>query len=493
MPDAPVGPSLRGLVFWVALAAFSAGLGWWGFGRLPKRVVAPVPASHWLTPYVRGDQSIDVEAALRDQRSRTGAPDRNLVRLLVDVLGPTAVSPDPSADLLAALGASPGASGHARLELPDMQPMTPGELQRIAKEAIAGRVLSAHNPTIFDALTAAAKKPWREEDLPTVAGWLDRQRPVLDSVVAWRPTHCSMPWVPGQNPSNAACLRLLPVRTLGQACAAEAFRAIARSDAAAAVSYAAALRRMGALIAGSDNFINTMIGSALLNYSYDVMASVLALPSLADADLLPWQDVDATQPWAPDLARGIDQGERLMIIEAVQGELRAKASAAEPTLVLNRINAVYDRLVAVARISSWRDQKSAWGRLDSTDLDLKTDRSYSGTVGLAKMVLIGPFVRRELGTNTTVNMALAVCVPNLLESSYTIRRISARLALIRAALTLRRNRDAGDLPADPFGDGPVKQCSVGPGWRIWSVGRDGIDQLGATKSDDMTLDLPAVP
>jgi hypothetical protein len=185
----------------------------------------------------------------------------------------------------------------------------------------------------------------------------------------------------------------------------------------------------------------------------------------------------------------LDKRERLMILDAIQGLLRLKDNAGEPTVALNRINVIYDHIVAVAKISSWSEQKTTWNHLTSTELALKLGSTYKGIEGFSKMIYGGPFARRELGTNVLVEMALGVCVPNFLESSYTVRRVATRLALVRAAMTLRNNPDSGDLPIDPFWDGSVQHSRVGPGWRIWSVGRDGVDQHGATKSDDVVLTL----
>ena len=477
----------------IILAILVAILGWWCCGRLPARVVQPVVPGHWLAHYVRGDGTIDTAAALRDQRGVPGSPDANLAALLVEVAGPTALSPDPSPDLIKALGMTPEWLDEVHLELPEDIHLGPGEVAPFIPSSKTGRVHASSPPTFEDALTAAGKKPWRDSDLPTVAAWLDRQQSILHAMMAWKPTCCCIPLMPGQDARNANCLRLLPIHYLGLACAAEAFRSLALGDTASAVRYAAILHGLGSLAANSDSLINTVIGSSMMRHACDVMDAVMVLPSVSDSDLAPWLEVDGRLPWNPDVGHCLDCGERLLFVDALQQDAIQSPIAKEPTVILRRFNDFYDRLAAVARIPAWRDQKIEWGKLSATELDTISFRSYDGRWAMVKLICAGPFARREIGTEVTVKMALAIGAPALLTCAESMRLATARLALIRTAIALHHNPDANDWPADPFGNGPLCHRKNESNWSLWSVGRDGIDDQGVAGSDDVVLNLPATP
>jgi hypothetical protein len=480
----------------------AGGLAWWGFGHLPMRAVLLVPAGHWLFPYLRSDGSIDTMTAFRNQAGAIGPPYENLAALLVEMLGPTALSPDPSAELIAALGKASTLPNGPLLELPPTgKPLTHEEIQQIIEQAtkdiVAGSEPVQSPPSFWNDLGTAAKKPWTSDELPPIASWLDRQQPVLDLVAAWRPTRCSIPRTHDQAASKPVTLRMWPVLILGRACAAEAFRALARNDVKSTVRYAAALQRMGALASRADDLQDVILGATLMDLADDVMMAVLPLPVVTDADLAPWNEATASSAWAPDLARVIDQGQRLKIIEVIQDGLRKNPGPAEPTLVIRRINDYYDQLVAIARIKSWTEQRQALIGLADTNPPVLLERlgaDYRGTWGMFKLVCGGPFLRREIGTATTVLIAASIGFPNIDAISGMLRRAGTRLSLVNAAILLRGDLATIAMPVDLFGEGPVHHSRVGSSLRIWSVGRDGVDnggiRGGVHGGDDIVLIMP---
>lgn len=456
---------------------------WWCIGSLPKRAVPPVPSGHWLAAYVRNDQTIDLVAAQRDQRGEAGDPQENLAALLVGFLGPSAISPAPTPALLAALGATGAAQ--AGLELPDDPPFRPGDLERIIADALAGRPVPPRPATFADELKVTATKPWHDQDHPTVAAWLDRQQGVLAAVLACRPTRCRIPWMPGQMPGIAPVLCFLPINTLGRACAAEAFRAMARGDSTSAVRYAAALRRMGAAAAGQGSLVDAFIGAALVSQACEVMATICDQPDMGEDALRPWREADAAVPWAPDLAGIIDANERVLCLHAVD-VIFSDTNLGEETLVRRRITDVFDRAVAIAALADWGAQRRSFTQFVATDLSCVTENDS----GLVRLMASGPLVRRRITTAAVGDMALGTTFPSIVETSATLRRTTARLLLIRAALALREDPPSVTLPDDPFGQGPLHLQWDAHGLRLWSVGRDGIDQQGT--ADDLVLHVSGI-
>ncbi len=464
-------------------------LGWWCIGRLPARVSPPLPVGHWLSSHQRPDRTLDIAAAWRDVRGESGPSEEILAAILVREVGADALTPDPPPDLLAALGV-PAAPPRERILPLDGLTLEPQEAAYAGK--VAGRNgQSTSRPGFQDAVKLSGQQPWRASDLPSVAAWLDAQQPLLASALTWQPKRLRIPWTHSQDSSfEPVGLRLSTLRPLGQACASAACRALGQGDLPAAVRYAAALYRMGAMAAGADGYDTVVIGFELLGKACDVMDAVLQCPDLSDRELAPWMDAEATPAWGPDPGRAFDRGGRLRLLAPIQDGFQRRLLTGEPSVVISRVNEAFDRVSAIARLPSWSDEQREWATFTKAELSTNQSiRPYSKRLGMLKLMIAGPYLRRNVRMLAMTQIFLAE-MPDLIGIASVMRRVTARLALIRVALGIRQQSGPGNLPPDPFGDGPVRAEREVSCWRIWSVGSDGAGHGTSSRGDGMELTIP---
>lgn len=489
----------RWLIYSIA-ALIIAASAWWMFGSVTLRATQPIPAGHWLASHLRSDGLVDTWSAAAHLHPEPGPPDENLPALLVGIVGPAALAPDPSPELLGILGMVPELAGGAHLELPEtVKPLSADEekqvitqLREVNKPGAPER-MPPSPPTLVSELSTAAKRPWSDAELPAAALWLERHRPVLDAIATWRPLRCRIPWTHDQDATRPVRLNLFATRTLIEACAAEAFHALALDDCATAVRFATALYRIAVAVSTDGDSQDLVHGGMWMNCATSVMEAVLDRPNLDDALLVPWNEAVATTPWKPDLARVLDGDPRLLMIATMQSA-PGQLSSAELKQVIRGIDACFEDVVSIARIQSWTEQQQAWRHFNSTDpvASHRTITTYNGWWGRAKLLVAGPYVRRELVTEALLEILVSIGKPDVEVMSGMLRQAQAHLALVRAAVAWRHGPTTGDLPLDPFGVGPLRSRDTSSGWRIWSVGKNGVDDNGRQGSgrDDVFLDLP---
>ncbi len=254
--------------------------------------------------------------------------------------------------------------------------------------------------------------------------------------------------------------------------------------------FAAILHRIGALAAGADGYDTVLIGLEIMGRACDVMDALLQSPAISGRDLAPWMEAEFSPAYAPDPGRPFDQGERLRILAPVQDGFLRHTLPGEPTVVISRINEAFDRISSVARLPSWSDEQREYSAYIETETSTShVLGSYGHHLGTLRLMIGGPFLRREVVTTAMAQIVLAE-VRDLIGISRLMRQLTVRLELIQVALCIRQQTHPGKLPPDPFSNGPIQVERDATSWKIWSVGSDVVRNGSSTRGEVMALTIP---
>lgn len=158
---------------------------------------------------------------------------------------------------------------------------------------------------------------------------------------------------------------------------------------------------------------------------------------------------------------------------------------------LRRLDAANDFLDAFEKLENipklpWTDAMSACGRVDTwyqQRVPLKVD--FSNGAGNAP-VMARRFRRNSTFVSTFEVFPAAECNFKLAVVGIAIHRFYQKYKALPSRLADLVPAFLPDVPADPLGDGPLRYRIEPDGYRLWSVGTDGVDNNGV---DDPTVDV----
>jgi hypothetical protein len=482
MNDDPRRSPLRFLIS-IALLLLIGGSVWWMFGKTSPQIVKPTSDGHWLEPYIRANSTIDVAAAFHATCDISDPDHDNLLIDLLTAVGPKAICPEPNENLLKILGLENLAKNAPFLEIPEDDPKR-----------------SSYD--FDDQLKLTTKKPWRDQEAPLIAAWLQRNQSILDRFERNTSSRCAIPWIQVPNNPTVPCLCLLYIRTLANAYTSQSFRAIASGDVKTAVTKARFLRNISFLISANRTLIDRMIATDILNQSLDIAQHLICDPSLDLRTIESWKEKGLSEP--PSVVDALNYSERLQSLNIAQ-TLKDEGDF-DSSVVCRIVNDTFDRLVWASSANTNSELKARSSAADQEfQTMLKECKKLKGAVGYARLILGGSHYRRTVKNKTLGMMILAMSIPNIIESANTINLCTARIRMTALAICLQLfckrtgtwpdsisemlGHECDSLPVDPFCGQPLHYEKNADGWRIWSVGRDANDDNGKPKSDDCVLNL----
>jgi hypothetical protein len=469
------------------------------------------------------DGSVDYLAAYNAEFGEGATPENNAAVLVLKAFGAEIWSEhgeDEAAELMAGTRDALGLT--ADEPLPDTW-LSPYEFvdSGRATEVAGGEVVDDY--VIEELDNKCRERPWRGEEYPVFAFWLEENAHALDLLVeASKRERWFWPAVGGSSPSGLAEVtlpELSPLRQAGRALAARAMLAIAEGEPAAACQDALALRRLGRLVRSQDGcMIACLVGAALEDLVVDTEMAI-ALSGSVPVDL---KKQLAVQIWAlPGVTgreRVLDKSERWFAHGELLGHFRKMGISPTPqdfALARGVVDAWYDRAVEAAGLSPWAERHAALRAIED-EMDAIGDELGSAT-GAFTATLQGGNARQKplkmLGLLSWVACAPPGDLYYAIQLSATQRADITALALLLAVHKAENGNYPGalsdlvpelldEVPQDRFTEGDLIYRRTADGYVLYSLGPNMTDDGGPTEglisdlrvepgeSDDIGIAVP---
>ncbi len=479
----------------------------------PLKVTFSRETTHFTKPLLI-DGSVDYAGAINDKLSEGVTPDNNAAVALLRVTGPVSDGkPIPDA-VFERLGME---------RLPKDGPYL------ISIDAYCKQREIASDSPRYEAVLKfyGNTAPWRREQCPEVAEWLDINAKPLDAVEAAvkRSRYFFPMFVDRELPASSQSLLgatlygIHAQRELSRALSARALLRLGEGDFDGAWRDIMTGRRLGRLVAQGPMMIHTLVG-----YAIDIVLTRTAVAyvehAAPDARRVKTclEDIDSLPPIAPMVDR-IDLGERCMYLDIVQN--MARGGDCDDALVtwddslrivqtlrnarflrinwsqtLKVGNAWYDRVVAAVRIDDRQRRNEV---LRAIEDDVKKTRVAVGNplklmAGIATSGKPGEESGRILG-ETLVTLLLPAMkqarnsedrtrqLDHLLKLALALQAHRSERGAYPTALAELSPRHLRDIPPDLFSGKPLVYKPEANGYLLYSVGLNAIDDGGASHED----------
>ena len=497
-------------------------------------VLKPAKSTYTVSPETTvavgpldADGYVDYVAALNERLRGEITPEHNASVLIWQALGPHPYGGNMPPEYFEWLGRpAPPDEGEYLIDWPKFLKT------RRPKDHVAG---PDAGKTDEDRLDRAKKWPWKTEDEPELAAWLQRNARPLDKFTeASKLTRYYNPLVPKHGPDGKGLLigALLPNVQLHRtaallfSCRAMLHLGAGRVD--EAWTDLITCHRLGRLFQQAGMLIEQLVGIAVESIALQGEAVFLSHAKLTR------QQVDAcltdlrALPAPAKSADKIDLAERFSMLNAIQSIARGVTdemkklfgqdgedgdgalklgmfSGTDWNVAMKTANAFFDRVVAAMRIEDLSTRLEKWADLEAEFELLKPDvKSHPR----ANDFLI-PEKRGELYGNLILRLMLPAAGKMIAAEE---RLAQENEHLILAFALKARHLDTGAYPAkledlapkylakiptDRFAAGPLKYERRDNGYRFYSIGPNRIDDKGNGKEatppgDDLTITMPAI-
>lgn len=457
------------------------------------RVTPSEETTRILSP-LRSDGYVDYVAAL-DQRASAGVnPADNSAVLFWRAMGPRELGTKMRSEFFRRLGTG---------ELPD-----DGEYLSTFLDYIRKSVPGAQQPAAFAAekqeIAIIAKRPWTAKECPLAAQWLGANEGPLRLLI--EASHRSRRYDPLISPFDGSVMGiLLPYlpehRRAARALAWRAMLRIGERNLEGAWEDVLACHRLAALAGHGELVLDAMIAAAINDLAFRAEKQILATGISAEFAAVIQRELNSLAP-PPALADRFDIGERFMLLDFLNLSARQGISGLEKgqdwqqrkglgdswsdalikvrtdwNEVLRRGNVRFDRLAAICRLPKREQRVEALAQFVA-EMDRITRQSAQS-----------PFIHHgnpSYVTDRIDQLATALLitpVPRLANMEY---RTAAQRDLVRVACALacfhaEHGRypaileelvpeHLGQVPLDPFADGPFDYSPEAAGYRLASVG-----------------------
>ena len=496
---------------------------YWAFlANSPALKVRAAKETTYITEPVDADGYLDYQAALNDRLSKGITLEENANVLVWKALGPTPEGgTGMSAEYFKWLGID--------------EPPRDGDyfvgLFKYMREQL--KLQPEEEAALLDQQLWATRRPWAAKDYPRIASWIEvNDKPLATILEATKRRDYFNPLVSKRRDNEPSSLvsALLPnvqkCRELSFALASRAMLRVREGKFDAAWQDLLACHRLARLVARGGTFIETLVGIAI-----DSSASQADLGYLEQANLTSKQiqerlkDLQALSPMSP-VADKVDL-ERFMYLEAMQlirrqgpglleglehggpikkstpRDIKKMAQIDWEPILING-NQWYDQLAAAMRLKDRAERKKALTQIENNIKALKQgipdangfsqfllDKQVRGkAIGDTLLTLLLPAVGKiedshDRGEQTERNLHVAFA---LAAHHAEHGRYPAKLDdLVPEYLTT--------IPDDLFLSQTLHYCPTDPGYLLYSVGVNGVDDGGRSyddepPGDDLTVRMP---
>jgi hypothetical protein len=472
----------------------------------------------------------DYYAALNERLSPGVTPENNAAVLLLQAFGP-AILPDyvDADEYCGLLGIKPLPRNRRYFEewVEYAKRLPPEELPNLRPEEDRA---PEDRPWLIE--VEVSERPWRREEFPHVAAWLDLQQEHLDVVVAASklPKYYAPMVRDGDSPlliHDFGAMLDAP-RTAISELAKRVFFRIGEREFDKAWEDLIAIHQLGRLFAQGPMILDAQIGMGMEATAFQGEAALLGT---AQFEAEKWANLriqfDA-QPALSSYAEKLDLGRRFVHLDAICAAARygvpqvdelfygppENRQAPSPfdgaslgvdwNVVLRKANEWMDRYVAAARIANPLDQSAA---LTALDWEAQT---IGNSVSERRPVL-SSLLSQRAASEHMADIFVGIFYSSLTSSELIEERNRAYRPLVRIGLALAHfhaeNRSyptklsqlvpkyCKSIPQDPFAERPFRYRKTGDGYRLYSVGWNRRDDGGKgfnneDESDDLLIEVP---
>jgi hypothetical protein len=465
-----------------------------------------------ITAPLRPDGYPDYLAAL-NERCRTGVtPENNAAVPFLKAMGLRDAPKQYRDRYCTALGIEPLTDDHTYFV----------PLDKYASDMNPG---VAPGEEIWNQFSEAQRRPWKKDEFPLIAGWLEKNKPAIDLVVeaSQRPRWCS-PLISEQEPALISAL--LPVvqqeRVAGQTLAARAMERLQEGKVDQAWADLLAGHRLARLVGQGPTLVESLVAMVVERHACEAEQAMLQDARLTAGQIAGMRAELAKLPLPADLADELDTAERFTYLDSVAMLARKGLSALtlismlsggggdsefkslmddasrvgiDWDVVLRMGNQWYDRGVEAARKPTWTERRNA---REQFDRDLKElAKAARDPASVAPSALANPcqVISERVGQVMTSLLMPALLAVGQAEARENMRFEVTRLAFALAEYRARQGSYPAKLadlvpkyvarvPRDIFTDGDLHYRLQGDGYLLYSVGPNGKDDGGRNRDDN---------
>ncbi len=362
-----------------------------------------------------------------------------------------------------------------------------------------------------DAIGNATASPWRSQDVPPLAEWLDANKERIDLLVeaSARPRFF-MPSAELLDPSNTEAILLLgPFQNVREAARVLTTRAMLHAGEGqyeAAWQDILAVYRWARLIGQGGTLVDQLVAAAINGMAVESTLVLLGTEQVPEPLLQQIQAAHDSFIPAVNLADTYANGERLfglaMLLPVANSNsavelLSPYGGGSTPTplnalsidwnIILSQYNDWLDRLAATARIADPVARGKALVQNQADIVEIESSINHP-------LRWLGAAFSRTQRSRLIGDKALLLWLPSFEATERASNREATNLALLRIAVALALYQAANNeypaginqlvpqfiakLPNDSFSNKPFLYRRTTDGYLLYSVGENGVDEQG---------------
>ncbi|MCH8922976.1 MAG: hypothetical protein IIA67_07490 [Planctomycetes bacterium] len=491
-----------GLIGCAVLAIATAAAGWALWHNDQQVQVTISPETTWIVEPLRDDGYVDYVAALNQHASDGVTPDNNAAVLYFRAMGPKEIASETSETFYKLLGIEPLA--------------TEGDyfvtIDRYIEEQYP-EIGDMEEDVFYDAFHQAAERPWSKKDHPLLAEWLAANEKPLRLVVegSQRP-QCYWPLVGSEEDTM-----VIDVYSGGQRCLGfvRALRVRAMLDVDSgridkAWADLMTCHRLARLAGRGPSLIDALVAATIESMACQAGAALARHNDLSAEKAKQFAAELAELPPLENIADKIDVLERYVFLDSVglaarigpEAMLRSSGELEESLEnTVNRVltNAIVDWDHVLKMAHPWYDDMAAAARKPT-----RAERRQAVDEIMARLHVVereamdrNSLAKKFSSAAASDSMAgffitlLMPSVPTHIDvaDQATARREMTRVAFVLAAYKADNGsypatladlspKYLAEVPPDIFSDGDFQYETTDDGYRLWSVGPNGVDDGG---------------
>jgi len=374
---------------------------------------------------------------------------------------------------------------------------------------------------LFERREALSSAPWKTTDQEMVATWLKNNQVSIDMLVeSTKKPRFFTPWTPsGEMVISVLLPAIQECREVSRTLIARAMLRLGEGDNEGAWNDLQAIHRMARQIGSGPTLIERLVAVAIETVAFNGDVVFIQKASLSPEEIGLYPAQFAKMSPLPSMASAIDDGERVLFLDATQlvaqeglSRLRTLVEfngggGKAPTIVdrlmrssvdwnetLTVGNEWYDRCVKIAEIESVQNRDRQWKQMEQ-DMDAEMVKMQGTNV--ARLLFASKKTKgRHMSTILAKLLIPAIGAATNAESRARDQR---QLTVVAFAMEAYRERHGiypkqleqltplyvKSIPQDLFAEGPYKYETNGEDYRLYGVGSNFKYDDGSSGLDDV--------
>ncbi|TWT38561.1 hypothetical protein [Blastopirellula retiformator] len=473
----------------------------------------------YLTSPLRSDGLVDYSQAIIDMQGQDVSPEENAAIPFLEATWPCDIPPEQQALVCDALQMPlPPVDGMLSMYNDQLSAQVGRQLGQLAPQPGTAPAEPLDTSEVFEIMAQVTQVPWTRGQVPDLADWFEAQQPHFDKLQEMneRPKYYLPSPTLLANKNEFLFAALLPTvqhqRDVARALMARAMLAIGEQRPQDAWQDIKTCLRLSGCCSKPSFLIEALVCDAIRGIALNALAQLLASGQCDAALLAEIEAYLAALPPFDEMAPSINTLERLGGLDAALAFCTKKAGANEMlggsgaavgafsyapfdrNAMLMRLNVWYDRIAATTEIDDLEQREAA---LEQLELDLSAEVEGATSPGNIAGAIFNQRARGEMVAQVLAGLIL----PTVTQAVYAEERLNLQLQLARVAVALERYKlENGDYPEalaalekridlallkDPYAPAQLRYAKRPPGFLLYSVGRDRIDDGGASQDGEI--------